>query len=103
MQIPTLHIVDDDQAVRESLRALLESYQFQVQDYSSGAEFVHRCSSGVKGCVILDMHLPAMDGLQILEYLRDGMRCDAPRCGHHGCRRSAHQRSRISGRRNVLF
>ena len=75
---PTIFIVDDDDAVRDSLRALLESYGFEVEDFASGSEFLAHYTSGFRGCLLLDMHLPAMGGLDILTRLRNEMQSDMP-------------------------
>jgi two-component system, LuxR family, response regulator FixJ len=68
---PTVFIVDDDSDVRESLRALLESFDFKVQDYASGVDFIqHLIPGGLYGCLVLDMHMPAFSGLETLNFLR---------------------------------
>jgi len=66
---PTIHLVDDDDAVRDSMRALLESYGMDVRDYVSGEEFL----SGEKkerSCLLLDMHMPGLNGIEVLESMR---------------------------------
>ena len=66
----TIYIVDDDDAVRDSLRALLESCDFKVQDFGSATEFLAR-RNGMRGdCLLLDLHMPQMDGLSLLEKMR---------------------------------
>lgn len=75
---PTVFIVDDDDAVRQSLRALLESYEFKVEDYCSGPAFLARYSSDLRGCILLDMHLPEMTGLEILTRFRNDMQGALP-------------------------
>jgi two-component system response regulator FixJ len=59
-------IVDDDEAVRESLKLLLESYGFAVDDYASPEDFLRRYRPGRRQCLILDQHLPALSGLDFL-------------------------------------
>ena len=73
----TIYIVDDDDAVRDSLRALLESCEFEVRDFGSATEFLTRCN-GMRGdCLLLDLHMPQVDGLSLLEQMRaDG--CQLP-------------------------
>jgi two-component system response regulator FixJ len=66
----TIHIVDDDDAVRDSLRALLESYDFLVTDHESGDDFLREYSGLALGCVLLDIHMPGMSGLELLKILR---------------------------------
>jgi FixJ family two-component response regulator len=65
-----IHIVDDDDAVRDSMRALLESLGFAVHDYSSAVDFLNRGGERSKGCLLLDLHMPAMTGIDLLEHMR---------------------------------
>jgi FixJ family two-component response regulator len=63
----TIFIVDDDDAVRDSLKLLLESHGCRVQDYGSTREFVHNFRRDQKQCLVLDHHLPDQNGLDFLE------------------------------------
>lgn len=63
-------LVDDDEAVRDSLRVLLESYGMTVDDYSSARDFLSHAQSDRSDCMLLDLHMPEMDGLQLLEAMR---------------------------------
>jgi FixJ family two-component response regulator len=65
-----VHVVDDDEAVRDSMRALLESYGVEVRDYASAGEFLLEMTAQPKGCVLLDLHMPGMSGLELLDLLR---------------------------------
>src|SRR5215213_4246230 len=65
-----VHVVDDDEAVRDSLRALLESYGTAVRDYASASEFLLAIPARLEGCVLLDLHMPGMSGLELLDLLR---------------------------------
>lgn len=67
---PTIYIVDDDQEVRDSLHAVLESYGFQVEKYGNGVEFAARYRAEMRGCVLLDLHMPGISGMEVLRYLR---------------------------------
>ena len=62
-------IVDDDPAVRNSLRNLLESFGLRVRAFSSAEDFVtyRRASDGT--CLILDIQLPGMNGLELQHHL----------------------------------
>lgn len=62
----TVFIVDDDDAVRDSLKLLLESYGMVVEDYDSTAEFARRYRPRNRQCLILDQHLPGTTGLDFL-------------------------------------
>ena len=66
----TIYIVDDDDAVRDSLRALLESCDFQVQDFGSATEFLARKNDTRGDCLLLDLHMPQVDGLSLLAKMR---------------------------------
>jgi two-component system response regulator FixJ len=63
----TIFIVDDDEAVRDSLKFLLESYRCQVEDYASTREFFEAYRPRDKQCLVLDHHLPGQTGLEFLE------------------------------------
>ncbi len=66
---PAIFIVDDDPAVRDSLQQLLESIGFRVETYGSGEELLDREGSLDRACVLLDLKLPGMNGLEVLETL----------------------------------
>jgi two-component system, LuxR family, response regulator FixJ len=61
-----IFIVDDDEAVRDSLRVLLEAHGMTVQDFGSTAEFAAIERQHPRACLILDLHLPVMGGLDFL-------------------------------------
>jgi FixJ family two-component response regulator len=62
-------IIDDDDAVRDSTRALLESYGYEVRDHASAEQFLQ--APGLKpDCLLVDQHMPGMTGLDLLEHLR---------------------------------
>jgi len=62
-------IVDDDHAVRDSLRFLLEVVGYSVATFTSAAEFLSGDEENL-ACLILDYHMPDMTGLQLAEDLR---------------------------------
>lgn len=69
MPAATIHIVDDDDIVRDSLKVLLESRGYSVEDYTSGQDFLSR-RDGNAACIVLDNHMPEMTGLDVLRTLR---------------------------------
>jgi FixJ family two-component response regulator len=69
-QIPKVYVVDDDDAVRDSLVALIESHGLDVEVFRSGDEFLGRVSPTSRGCLLLDLHLPIVGGLEVLTTLR---------------------------------
>jgi two-component system, LuxR family, response regulator FixJ len=60
-------LVEDDEAVRDSLRLLLESYGLAVEDYGSVEEFTKSYRPQGQDCLILDHNLPGASGLDFLE------------------------------------
>lgn len=66
----TVYIVDDDEAVRDSLQVLLDAVGYETQAFSCGPDFLEACQSGFKGCVLLDVRMPRMSGLEVQERLR---------------------------------
>jgi two-component system, LuxR family, response regulator FixJ len=66
---PTIFVVDDDQAVRDSLRWLLESLRLKVETYASATEFLASGKPSRPGCLVLDVRMPEVSGLQLQEIL----------------------------------
>jgi two-component system response regulator FixJ len=65
-------VIDDDEMVRDSLKVLLETREYAVADFSSGSEFLNRPSHDDMACLVLDVHMPEMTGLDLLQRLRHG-------------------------------
>ncbi|MBW8365972.1 MAG: response regulator transcription factor [Rhizobium sp.] len=65
----TVFVVDDDQAARESLRWLLESVGHQVCCPASALEFLESYDGSVPGCLVLDVRMPGMGGLELQNHL----------------------------------
>ena len=63
----TAFLVDDDPAVRDSLKLLLETYGFIVRDFASGRDFLASGERAENGCLMLGMHMPLVSGLDLLE------------------------------------
>jgi two-component system response regulator FixJ len=70
MAAGTVHIVDDDDAVRDSLEALLQSKKFTAKSYASAEAFLAACTTAPTGCAIVDVRMPGMDGIALLGQLR---------------------------------
>ena len=60
-----VHVVDDDAGVRRSLERLLDAAGFRVICYESAQEFLDAAQGGAGGCVLLDLRMPGMDGLEL--------------------------------------
>ena len=67
---PTIFIADDDAAVRDSLRILLEAAGHCVRSFASGGDFLRAAPSEEEGCLIVDVQMPGIDGLELQERLR---------------------------------
>jgi two-component system response regulator FixJ len=65
----TVFVVDDDDAVRKSLALLLQSAGMNVESFGSARNFLERYDPYAAGCVVLDVRMPEMTGLELQEYL----------------------------------
>lgn len=68
---PVIHVIDDDEAVRESLSFLLETADFTVKSYDSAVAFLERLAEADPGCVITDVRMPEMSGIELVRRLRE--------------------------------
>lgn len=66
----TVFVVDDDQAMRNSLKWLIESVSLQVETFDSANAFIQSYYPGRSGCLLLDVRMPGMSGLELQEYLK---------------------------------
>jgi two-component system, LuxR family, response regulator FixJ len=67
--VPTAIVIDDDEAVRSSLKLLLRSVKLPVTVYASAQEFLLNYSVEQPGCLIVDVRMPGMSGLELQEQL----------------------------------
>lgn len=67
---PLISVVDDDESVRESLPDLLKELGFAVQAFSSAEEFLASDCLGETNCLVLDIAMPGMSGLDLQQELR---------------------------------
>jgi two-component system, LuxR family, response regulator FixJ len=67
----TVYVVDDDEAVRDSLRALFEADGFAVEICASASEFLEVEPADEGGCALVDVRMPGMDGIALLAALAD--------------------------------
>jgi FixJ family two-component response regulator len=65
----TVYVVDDDPSVRAGLSRLLQSVGLTVKTFTSAREFLDQVVAGEPGCVIADLRMPAMSGLELQEQL----------------------------------
>ena len=66
---PTAYVVDDDESIRTLWRWLLESNGIAAQTFATAAQFIDGYRDG-RGCLVLDLRLPGMSGLELQEYLK---------------------------------
>jgi FixJ family two-component response regulator len=67
----TVFVVDDDEAVRTSLRLLLKSVGLPVETFASAQEFLDQFDPNRAGCLVLDIRMPGMSGLELQQQLND--------------------------------
>jgi FixJ family two-component response regulator len=68
---PTVFIVDDDDAVRRFLSGLIESVELRVETFASARDFLDAYEPGRPGCLVLDVRMPGMSGLELQRELAD--------------------------------
>jgi len=65
-----VHVVDDEEAIRRSIGFMLKTSGFAVHSYPSGDDFLAAVKSAEAGCVLMDIRMPGMDGLEVHEEMR---------------------------------
>ena len=68
---PTIFVVDDDDAVRDSLRDLIDSVGLEVATYPSAHAFLEVYDNAQGGCLVLDIRMPGMSGLELQDRLNE--------------------------------
>ena len=66
-----VHLVDDDEAIRRSVGFMLKTSGFHVRTYENGGELMKSAPDLEPGCILLDIRMPGMDGLEVQNALRD--------------------------------
>jgi two-component system response regulator FixJ len=66
---PVVHIIDDDDAARDSLAFLLKASKFSVRTHESALAFLETLPTVEAGCIITDVRMPGIDGLELLRRL----------------------------------
>jgi two-component system response regulator FixJ len=72
-----VHVIDDDAAIRDSLSFLLNAAGLEVRTYDSAGAFLSALSQADAGCIVTDVSMPEMSGVDLLRRLRD-MNVDLP-------------------------
>lgn len=70
-QNPVVFVVDDDQAVRKSLEMLIASVGMQVETFAAAHEFLEVCHPSMAGCLVLDVRMQGMSGLELQKALKE--------------------------------
>ena len=69
--VPTVFIIDDDRGMRQAIQDLVESVGLRAQAYATGQEFLHRQRPSDPSCLVLDVRLPQMSGLDLQRQLAE--------------------------------
>jgi two-component system response regulator FixJ len=77
VQKVTVHVIDDDDASRQSLAFLLQTADIEVETYPSAAAFLDRLAGVGLSCIITDVRMPGMSGIDLLRRLKD-LKVDTP-------------------------
>jgi len=70
MSNAVVHLIDDDEHVRRALAFLLGTAGFAVRVYESASAFLQKFDQGSNGCIVSDVRMPGIDGLQLLKKLK---------------------------------
>ena len=68
---PLIAIVDDEEPIRKALRRLLRSAGMDVKSFPSGVEFLESLKTQCPDCVVLDLHMPVMNGFEVQAQMAD--------------------------------
>jgi two-component system response regulator TtrR len=68
---PTVYVIDDDDSIRELLVWLMKRHAIRAEAYPNAKSFLKAYRPGSPGCLILDLYMPGMSGLDLQQYLKD--------------------------------
>lgn len=77
MSTRTFFLIDDDPAIRRAMQAVAEMMQVQATSFASAEEFLASDAPQHEGCLVIDIRLPGMSGLELQRHLRE-LSCDMP-------------------------
>lgn len=67
---PVVHVVDDNPAVRDAIRWLVEQVGLSARTYATAQEFLSACDPAMRGCLVLDIRMPGISGLDLQDRLQ---------------------------------
>jgi two-component system response regulator FixJ len=70
-QTVTVHVIEDDKALRDSIQDVLTAAGFDVETYASALDFLAEVHRDLKGCIVTDVRMPRMTGLDLLRKLSE--------------------------------
>jgi two-component system response regulator FixJ len=73
----TIYIIDDDEGIRDGLEMLLDSIGLHSHSFDSGTAFIKAYNEKMSGCIVLDIRMPKMSGLELQRQLKD-LKCLLP-------------------------
>lgn len=71
MTEPIVHLIDDDEAIRTSLSFVLEMHDLPARTYASAIEFLEVADTVTSGCIVTDVRMPEMSGLELVRRLKE--------------------------------
>jgi FixJ family two-component response regulator len=66
---PLISVLDDEPQFCKALARLLKTHGFEVVTFTRGEEFLDACASRVPNCLLLDLHMPGLNGFEVLEHI----------------------------------
>jgi len=71
MDQPIVFVIDDDESICRSLRRLIKSVGLRVRTFTSGKDFLNQECQNMPGCILLDVRMPQIGGLELQQRLND--------------------------------
>ena len=68
---PTVYVIDDDESIRELLTWLMKRNAIRVEAFPNARSFLKTYRPGAPGCLVLDLYMPGMSGLDLQQYLKE--------------------------------